>query len=112
MAHLLALRTVENRTEVLLEQRPRDASLMPGMFELPPLPLDAVLRTPPLLRVRHAITNTNFQVEVYGDDTGLMAAVPARESDLHWASVQHLEMLPLTGLARKCLTRVGVMGRR
>ena len=109
VAHLLALRNQDGRTEVLLEQRAREASLMPGMFELPPLPIDAVLRHAPLLRVRHAITNTNYQVEVYGDDTGLRNDVPAAEADLHWASTGHLAMLPLTGLARKCLVQLRLM---
>ena len=109
VAHLLALRNQDGRTEVLLEQRAREASLMPGMFELPPLPLEAVVKHPPLLRVRHAITNTNYQVEVYGDDTGLRNDVPAAEADLHWASAAHLPLLPLTGLARKCLVQLKLM---
>jgi A/G-specific adenine glycosylase len=109
VAHLLAVRTVDGRTEVLLEVRSAEASLMPGMFELPPLPLDAVVNSTPVLRVRHAITNTNYQVEVFDGETGLAAEVPANESDLHWAGVQQLKLLPLTGLARKCLTRAGLM---
>ena len=39
-AYLLAVRKRDGRTEVLLEQRAQEASLMAGMFELPPLPLD------------------------------------------------------------------------
>lgn len=65
VAHLLTLRKAAGTTEVLLEQRAAEASLMPGMYELPPLPLDAVEEREPVLRVRHAITNTNFYVEVY-----------------------------------------------
>ncbi len=65
VAHLLALRKKGVMTEVLLEKRAVEASLMPGMFELPPLPLDAVEGREPLLRVRHAITNTNYYVQVY-----------------------------------------------
>jgi len=117
VAHLLALRQLGSRTEVLLEQRPSEASVMPEMFELPPLPLDAVVGRVPVLRVRHAITDTNYDVEVFphglgdldDDDVTLLRAIPASLDDLHWASTQQLPMLPLTGLARKCLARLGLM---
>lgn len=94
---------------------------MAGMFELPPLPLDAVERRRPVLRVRHAITDTNYSVEVFpqgeddfaGDDivpvSSLRHHVAANPEDLHWASTQQLNVLPLTGLARKCLVRLGIM---
>ena len=82
---------------------------MPGMFELPPLPIDSVTKSVPLLRVRHAITNTNYQVEVFADDAKLRTAIPAAEDDLHWAATQQLSILPLTGLTRKCLIRMGIM---
>jgi len=65
VAHLLALRKRGTMTEVLLERRPVEASLMAGMLELPPLPLDAVLDREPVLRLRHAITNTNYYVQIF-----------------------------------------------
>ncbi|HZL27204.1 MAG TPA: A/G-specific adenine glycosylase [Acidobacteriaceae bacterium] len=114
-AYLLAVRTRDARVEVLLEQRAQEASLMAGMFELPPLPLDAVDGHSPVLRVRHAITDTNYAVEVYAESegepetAGLLREVPANAEDLHWASAQQLHVLPLTGLARKVLVRMGVM---
>ncbi|MDE1163758.1 MAG: A/G-specific adenine glycosylase [Acidobacteriaceae bacterium] len=67
VAHLLALRKRGTGTEVLLERRPDTASLMPGMTELPPLPLEAVADREPVLRLRHAITNTNYYVELYAE---------------------------------------------
>jgi A/G-specific adenine glycosylase len=117
VAHLLALRQLGQRTEVLLEQRSQETTLMPGMFELPPLPLNAVIGHPHVLRVKHSITDTNYEVEVYphgeGDasspDAGLRKDVAASEADLHWAATTQLNMLPLTGLARKCLMRLGLM---
>jgi A/G-specific adenine glycosylase len=121
VAYLLALRQLGTRTEVLLEQRPHEASLMPGMFELPPLPLDAVEGHAPVLRVRHAITYTNYSVEVFphggdawndGNGSNLLRHIPGNPADLHWASVQQLMLLPLTGLARKCLVRSGLMEAR
>jgi A/G-specific adenine glycosylase len=112
-AYLLNLRKRGTATEVLLELRADDASLMPGMYELPPLPLDAVQGREPLLRLRHAITNTNYYVQIFAahgsDDSGLRRSVPAANSDLHWVPTNRLGSLPLTGLARKTLQRLDVM---
>ncbi len=112
-AYLLSLRKRGTVTEVLLELRAEDASLMPGMYELPPLPLDAVQGREPLLRLRHAITNTNYYVQVFAahgpDDSGLRRAIPASPNDLHWVLTKRLASLPLTGLARKALQRLDVM---
>ena len=159
-AHLLALRKRGLATEVLLERRAAEASLMPGMLELPPLPLAAVEDREPVLRLRHGITNTNYLVQIYsegarniaagsdeedplceeekalslevpediGDEDAvvvragqspdeeaslrmfsLLREVPARSSDLEWLPVRRLRELPLTGLTRKCLQRLGLM---
>jgi A/G-specific adenine glycosylase len=113
VAYLLSLRKRGTVTEVLLELRADDASLMPGMYELPPLPLDAVQGREPLLRLRHAITNTNYYVQVFAahgpEDSGLRRAIPAANNDLHWILTHRLNSLPLTGLARKALQRLDVM---
>lgn len=112
-AYLLSLRKRGTVTEVLLELRAEDSSLMPGMYELPPLPLDAVQGREPLLRLRHAITNTNYYVQIFAahgpQDSGLRRAVPAAKNDLHWVLTSRLGALPLTGLARKALQRLDVM---
>jgi A/G-specific adenine glycosylase len=113
VAYMLSLRKRGTGTEVLLELRADDASLMPGMYELPPLPLDAVQGREPLLRLRHAITNTNYYVQVFAahgpNDSGLRRAIPASPTDLHWVLTKNLSSLPLTGLARKALQRLDVM---
>ncbi len=165
IACLLATRKRGTATEVLLERRPAEASLMPGMLELPPLPLDAVEGREPVLRVRHSITNTNYYVEVFAEggpggapaaeelappetDIGeakpalfaaettpedpeainedevvyiaqpgevgpgfsLRAQVPANEDNLRWLPAHRLHNKPITGLTRKVLQRLGVMG--
>ena len=112
-ACLLSLRKRGTVTEVLLERRADDTSLMAGMYELPPLPLDAIQGREPMLRLRHSITNTNYYVQVYAprgrQDRGLRRAVPAARTDLHWVRTSRLTSLPLTGLARKVLQRLDVM---
>lgn len=112
-AYLLSLRKRGTMTEVLLQRRSDDASLMAGMYELPPLPQDAVQGREPLLRLRHAITNTNYYVQVFAahgpQDRGLRRAVPAAKNDLYWVRTSRLGTEPLTGLARKVLQRLDVM---
>ena len=112
-AYLLATRKRGVMTEVLLERRDAQASLMPNMFELPPLPQDAIVGREPLLRLRHSITNTNYYVEIFaiGDsrDPTLRKAVPAAADVLCWQPVPQLGTLPLTGLARKVLMRLDLM---
>ena len=112
-AYLLSLRKRGTVTEVLLELRSAEASLMPGMYELPPLSQDAVQGREPVLRLRHAITNTNYYVQVFAargpQDRGLRRAVPAAKNDLHWVRTSRLAEVPLTGLTRKSLQRLDVM---
>jgi A/G-specific adenine glycosylase len=86
---------------VLLVQRPADASLMAGMWELPTSPHsngDA-----PLARLRHSITDTDYDVSVF-------AALPEKLDtpavNTRWFTRRQWERLPLTGLARKILRGV------
>jgi A/G-specific adenine glycosylase len=83
------------------------------MYELPPLPQDAVQKREPMLRLRHSITNTNYYVQVFAArgprDRGLRRAVPAARQDLRWVRTNRLAQEPLTGLARKVLQRLDVM---
>jgi A/G-specific adenine glycosylase len=120
VAYVLALRKRGVETEVLLEHRPPDASLMAGMLELPGVPLDAAAGREPALRLRHAITNTNYYVEIFtesvmsdGGETSpersLVDQIPASLADLEWVISKKLLQLPLTGLARKAMQRLQVM---
>lgn len=107
--YLLALRKAGTLTEVLLVQRPAEASLMAGMYELPMLPIDAAGDSEPMLRLRHSITNTNYYVQVFADSRELRREMVVKEDDMHWARTNKLAELPLTGLTRKVLMRLGVM---
>ena len=110
-AFLLETRKQGSTTEVLLERRPDEATLMPGMLELPPLPSDAVEGREALLRLRHSITNTNYHVSIFADSSGaLQKAIPTAKRALDWHPLSHLGALPLTGLARKVLRRVDLRG--
>jgi A/G-specific adenine glycosylase len=80
---------------VLLMQRDKTASLMPGMWELPeiPAPNGSSKR---LFTLRHSITVTDYTVRV------VQCELP-QPLDGRWIERTRLERLPLTGLARKIL---------
>jgi A/G-specific adenine glycosylase len=115
VAHLVALRKQRASTQVLLERRASTASLMPDMLELPALPLDAVTGREPALRLRHAITNTNYYVQIFTESieartkASLLKQLPASTKDLHWTPISRLALLPITGLTRKVMQRLELM---
>jgi A/G-specific adenine glycosylase len=124
-AYLLDLRKRGASTEVLLERRPKNAAVMPAMYELPTIPTQEVEGLEPALRLRHSITNTNYYVQVFsprrlappgggrrptGAAAALRATVPTTTpGKLRWMRVARLAGIPLTGLARKILLRLQVM---
>jgi A/G-specific adenine glycosylase len=82
---------------VLLRQRDRKSSLMPGMWELPEIGPGKRNETP-LLMLRHSITTTDYSVLVFAAKTATMAG--------RWVPMCSAERLPLTGLARKILRKL------
>lgn len=97
------------RAEVLLEQRPADAAQMPGMWELPQMKEDAQNEDALLLTVRHAITNTNYYVTVYGLNVNEQKLLAEPAAERIWVPVRELHDRPLTGLTLKVLKRLKVM---
>ena len=95
----IAYRLAIRERSVFLIQRAQHKSLMPGLWELPSARPGAQA---PLLRLRHAITNTDYQVSVY-------AAKPANSRAGRWIKLSAVGRLPLTGLARKVLRRANLI---
>jgi A/G-specific adenine glycosylase len=83
---------------VYLVQRPPDAQLMPGMWELPQFEATEKRNPPADFSLRHSITVTDYTVRVRR--LPVPADIPGRRIPL-----QKLRSLPLTGLARKILRR-------
>ncbi len=88
-----------NANSVYLVRRPERESLMPGMWELPEVEENA---GEPLMKVKHSITVTDFDVTVVkynpnGDERG------------EWVSRPQLRRLALTGLARKILRKANLL---
>jgi A/G-specific adenine glycosylase len=82
---------------VLLQQRPHDASLMAGMWELP----ECVVcpQQGPSLKLRHSITNTDYVVEVFTGSFGPKCTG-------RWIPLSKIHRVALTGLTRKILAAV------
>lgn len=83
----------QRRGTVYLVRRPPNDSLMAGMWELPSVPK---ADSEPLLRTRHSITTTDFEVEVH--------PINATEiSGGRWIRLSRLPQVAVTGLTRKIL---------
>ncbi len=96
----LALR----ETSVFLVQRPRHASLMPAMWELPQTSSSGGQSSSKntVITVRHSITSTDYRVRVL---RGRKPSQPGR-----WVCFDDLHRLPLTGLTRKILRHLNTGG--
>jgi A/G-specific adenine glycosylase len=97
------------KSEVLLQQRPADASQMPGMWELPQLKEGEEIEDAILLTVRHSITNTNYYVTVYGLAANEQKMLAKGAGEREWVPLRGLLERPLTGLTLKVLKRLKVM---
>jgi A/G-specific adenine glycosylase len=95
-------------TEILLEQRPHDASLMAGMWELPHLEPTEADPNRLLLSLRHSITTTNYQVSILSFAPDEEKGLP-KHATRKWIKAEDLPKLPLTGLARKTLKRLHIL---
>ncbi len=99
---------IHRGTQVLLEQRPHDASLMAGMWELPQLNGTVPEKDRLLMSTTHSITVTNYSVDIFGlgpDEQRLLPENAMRR----WIATDALPEIPLTGLARKVLKRLHVL---
>jgi A/G-specific adenine glycosylase len=97
------------KAEVLLEQRPADASQMPGLWELPQVKEGREVEEATLLTLRHSITNTNYYITVYGLATNEQKMLASGRGEREWVPVRSLLERPLTGLTLKVLKRLRVM---
>jgi A/G-specific adenine glycosylase len=86
---------------IFLVQRPKDASLMPGMWELPEVAVASGIRADSLT-LRHSITVTDYTVRV------MQGPVPG-QSRGQWVPKARVPQLPLTGLARKILRQAEII---
>ena len=107
IACALVVRDGDAGTEVLLEQRAESNSVMPGLWELPALAVGTGDDLEERLRVRHAIMQVNYVVRVYAlPAEGLKGKAGGVR---RWVVAADTSAMALTGLARKVLTRAGLL---
>ncbi len=114
IACALVVRECEAGTEVLFEQRAAINTVMPGMWELPALEAihAAHLDTAALkeaMTVRHAIMQVNYTVRVHCMAPRDISSVAANAAQQRWIPLVEASSMALTGLARKVLTRAGLL---
>jgi A/G-specific adenine glycosylase len=88
IGYLLSIRD----ESVLLVRRAKHESIMPDMWELPQARAGV---SNPVMRFRHAITSTNYDVAVYRRT--------ATKAKGRWVKLRNVQRLPLTGLTQKIL---------
>ena len=92
---------------IYLVQRPAEAAKMAGMWELPEVAdSKAGLGAEELCRVRHSITDTDYEVRVLSLPLKALGAEEKKAG--RWVERAQLWTLPLTGLARKILHKQGL----
>jgi A/G-specific adenine glycosylase len=114
---------IERSSHVYLVQRPPDAVQMAGMWELPVCAAQNVKQNvarkpdstpegsaPELCVMRHAITDTDYVVRVV--KLGLKALGAKEKKFGRWVEYEEIVDLPLTGLTRKILRKLGCNGIR
>ena len=97
----IACRLHTRGRSVWLVQRGRHDSLMPAMWELP-LSAKPLNGTVPLMRLKHSITSTDYDVAV-------IQCIKAPDSRGRWFSIRGLPRVALTGLTRKVLRRANLL---
>jgi len=108
-AELAATSVAGREGAVLLEQRPATETVMPGMWQLPALREAAVPEDELRLTVRHAIMQVNYRVRVRTVAEKDVAQLALNGGERRWVKQKELGKLPLTGLARKVLAKVGIL---
>ena len=106
IACALITRETSSGIEILLDQRPSTHTVMPGLWEL--ASIDPAPTSAPILTVRHAIMQVNYTVQVFAitDDQ-----LPTSASHRRWIPAATAKSMALTGLARKILTKTGLIRR-
>ena len=107
IACALVVRDGDAGTEVLLEQRAVTNTVMPGLWELPAIAVNVMANLEERLTVRHAIMQVNYVVRVYALPSEGLREKP--DGVRRWVVAEEASAMALTGLARKVLTRAGLI---
>ena len=110
IGHALCVRGGEllpgaKRCEVLLERRPDEVTVMPGMWELPALREPAFAEEHLRMNVRHAIMQVNYSVRIRHVTVDDIKELTIAGGERRWVAADEAQRMALTGLARKVLKR-------
>lgn len=113
VAYALALRSDpasgQLSRQVLLEQRPGTQSVMPGLWELPPLLEVEVPAAELQMNVRHAIMQVNYNVRIRAVGEKRVKMLTVAGGERRWVPLHEAAEMALTGLARKVLGRAQLL---
>src|SRR6185312_12987100 len=104
-----ARRGVPRTREVLLEQRPPDQSVMPGLWELPSLRGADLPPQEAYMSLRHSIMQVNYRVHILAVAQKDVKATTAPGRKRRWVLLEDAAAMALTGLARKVLSRAQLL---
>lgn len=97
-----SLLVVKRNGNLLLWQRPPDAAILPGFWELPePYQLSKARVGAALHSFKHSITNHIYHFQVFAASVGMWAPEPG--SELRWVPIEGLAGIPLSTTTRKAL---------
>jgi A/G-specific adenine glycosylase len=95
--------------EILLERRPDELSVMPGLWELPELRDIEVPESDLLMTVRHAIMSVNHLVRIRNVRERDINRLTSRRGERRWVGSEDAAAMALTGLSRKALIRAKLL---
>jgi A/G-specific adenine glycosylase len=98
-----------NSREVLLEQRPAQMTVMPGMWELPSLRNQDLPANEVRMTLRHAIMQVNYYVRIRAVAEGDVKATTLKGGKRRWVPLREAAGMALTGLTRKVLARAHLL---
>ncbi len=99
----------EAGAEVLLERRPVELTVMPGMWELPALREATTPQGELLMTIRHAIMQVNYYVRVCSVSEKEAETLTVESGERRWIPVADAAQMALTGLTRKVLARAHLL---
>src|SRR5262249_27143100 len=94
------LALITRKNAIFLKQRSRTESVMPGLWELPE---HTGSELAPMLRVKHSIMSTDYDVRVFA------GVPPSQIPRTRWIPVSRLGSVPLTGMSRKVLRALNLL---
>ena len=95
--------------QLLLECRPMELSVMPGMWELPALREATIPQGELLMTVRHAIVQVNYYVRIRSVNEKELETLGVEGGERRWVPPAVAAQMALTGLTRKVLARAHLL---